>query len=239
MKVLVNGGLNLSELDGWWAEAWDPELGWALQNGHEHGPDAEIEAGDAEDLYRLLETEIIPDFYDRDARGIPLAWVDRIRNSMARLTTQFSTYRMVREYVERYYLPGMQRYQRRIAGDCALGLELQQWRQRIATWWPSLRFGNFDLLREGDLYRVELQGYLGDLTRNDVCVQLYADPTDTLPYVRQMLTPGEALSGAVHGYLYRGTVAADRAADAFTPRFVPMHPEALTPLEANQILWRE
>lgn len=239
MKILVNGGLNLSELDGWWAEAWDPELGWALRDGHEHGMDDQRDANEAEELYQLLEDEVIPAFYERDVRGIPLAWVSRMRKSMARLTTQFSTHRMVREYAGQYYLPGLQRYQRRIADGCALGIELQQWRQRIATHWPGLRFGNLDLTRDGALYRVELQGYLGELTRHDVCVELYADPAGPLSEVRQTLMPGEALSGAVHGYLYRGSVAADRSPAAFTPRFVPMHTEALTPLEANEILWRE
>lgn len=239
MKVLVNGGLNFSELDGWWAEAWDPELGWALQNSQTPGIDAETDRSEADELYRLLETEVIPAFYERDARGIPLAWVSRMRTSMARLTTRFSSYRMVREYAEQYYLPGLQRYQRRIVNHCALGVELQQWQQRIATHWPGLRFGNVEVRREGDVYHIELQAYLGEMTMDEVCVELYADSVGALPGVRQALTPGEALSGALHGYLYRGSVPADRAPAAFTPRFVPMHPEALIPLEANQIHWRE
>ncbi len=96
MKVLVNGGLNLSELDGWWAEAYAPEVGWALGDGLEHDDDPAVDAAEAERLYDLLEYEIIPEFYDRDEDGIPRRWIARVRESMARLTPEFSTNRMMR-----------------------------------------------------------------------------------------------------------------------------------------------
>ncbi len=86
MKVLVNGGINLSELDGWWAEAYTPEVGWALGDGREHGDDPAWDAVEADALYDLLEREVIPEFYARDKSGIPTAWVKRMRESMARLT---------------------------------------------------------------------------------------------------------------------------------------------------------
>jgi len=86
MKVLVNGGINLSELDGWWAEAYTPDVGWALGDGLEHDDDPAWDAIDAETLYDLLEREVIPEFYTRDEEGIPDAWVARMRESMAQLT---------------------------------------------------------------------------------------------------------------------------------------------------------
>ena len=90
MKVLINGGLNLSELDGWWAEAYKPELGWALGDGLEHDNDPAWDATEAEALYRSLEQEVVPEFYARNNQGVPTAWVTRMRESMARLTPQFS-----------------------------------------------------------------------------------------------------------------------------------------------------
>ena len=90
MKVLVNGGINLSELDGWWAEAYAPEVGWALGDGQEHGDDPAWDAVEAEALYELLEREVIPEFYTRDDQGIPTAWIRRMRESMANLTPHFS-----------------------------------------------------------------------------------------------------------------------------------------------------
>lgn len=105
MKVLVNGGLNLSELDGWWAEGYRSEVGWALGDGQEHGNDSAWGASEAERLYHLLEGEVIPEFYTRDESGIPLAWVARMRASMAELTPQFSADRILREYTENHSLP--------------------------------------------------------------------------------------------------------------------------------------
>src|SRR5208337_3567505 len=98
MKVLVNGGINLSELDGWWAEAYTPEVGWALGDGKEHRDDPAWDAEEAEALYALLEQEVIPSFYDRDRDGNPSGWIARMRESMARLTPRFSANRTVREY---------------------------------------------------------------------------------------------------------------------------------------------
>ena len=115
MKVLVNGGLNLSELDGWWAEAYTPEVGWALGDGKEHGDDPAWDAAEAEALYDLLEREVIPEFYTRDENGIPTAWVARMRESMARLTPRFSANRTVREYTEQHYLPAAAAYRERAA----------------------------------------------------------------------------------------------------------------------------
>src|SRR6202142_2813068 len=99
MKVLVNGGLNLSELDGWWAEAYTPDVGWAL--GEHDGVTSD--SRDAEDLYAALEQRVVPEFYDRDDHGIPRRWLARIRASMAALAPTFSSNRMVLEYAERVY----------------------------------------------------------------------------------------------------------------------------------------
>ena len=90
MKVLVNGGLNLSELDGWWAEAYTPEVGWALGDSKEHGEDPAWDTAEAEALYERLEREVIPEFYSRDEQGVPAAWVAGMRESMARLTPHSS-----------------------------------------------------------------------------------------------------------------------------------------------------
>ena len=123
MKVLVNGGLNLSELDGWWAEAYTPEVGWALGDDGKHS-ESEWDAMEAAHLYELLEQQIISEFYDRDSQGIPVRWVRRMRASMAQLTPRFSTNRMLREYVERVYLPTTTKLRNRTADGARLAGEL-------------------------------------------------------------------------------------------------------------------
>jgi hypothetical protein len=110
MKVLVNGGLNLSELDGWWAEAYTPQVGWAIGDGREHNNDPQWDAEGAEGLYALLENEIVPMFYTRAENGVPEDWMRRVRESMATLTPQFSSERMVRQYVEELYAPAAATY---------------------------------------------------------------------------------------------------------------------------------
>ena len=141
MKVLVNGGLNLSELDGWWAEAFRPELGWALGDGREHDGDPAWDAAEAETLYDLLEQEVIPEFYTRDENGIPTAWVARVRESMAQLTPRFSANRTVREYTEQHYIPAAAAFRERAADKGAVGRQVVDWQQALKQRWARLRFG--------------------------------------------------------------------------------------------------
>ena len=133
MKVLVNGGINLSELDGWWAEAYTPEVGWALGDGQEHGDDPAWDAVEADALYDLLEREVIPEFYARDESGIPTAWVKRMRESMARLTPRFSANRAVREYTEQHYLPAAAAYRERAANKGAMGRQMVDWQHAVGS----------------------------------------------------------------------------------------------------------
>jgi starch phosphorylase len=102
MKSAVNGGLQLSVLDGWWAEAYDGDNGWALAGEVDADHDAQ-DARDADRLYALLRDEVVPAFYDRGADGVPAAWVARMRASLRSLVPRFSAGRMLGEYVERVY----------------------------------------------------------------------------------------------------------------------------------------
>ncbi|MGH6827898.1 MAG: alpha-glucan family phosphorylase, partial [Rhizomicrobium sp.] len=149
MKALVNGGLNLSELDGWWAEAYAPDVGWALGDGRKHDDDLAWDAIEAEALYDLLEREVLPEFYTRDEHGIPGAWVSRIRESMARLTHRFSSGRAVCDYTEQYYLPAAAAYLERAAGNGDVGSGIVDWRHALNRDWPALRFGELKVATDG------------------------------------------------------------------------------------------
>src|SRR5208283_2049823 len=163
MKVLVNGGINLSELDGWWAEAYAPEVGWALGDGQEHGDDPAWDAAEAEVLYDLLEREVIPQFYTRDASGIPTAWTKRMRESMAQLTPRFSTNRTVREYTEQHYLPAAAIYHKRSANNGAEGKSIVRWMQTLRGKWATLRFGDVRVETRGAQHLFEVGLFLDDL----------------------------------------------------------------------------
>jgi starch phosphorylase len=237
MKVLVNGGLNLSELDGWWAEAYDPEVGWALGDGLEH-TEPEWDAVEAEHLYTLLEQQIGPEFYARDAQGIPTHWVDRMRASMAHLTPRFSMNRMLRDYVEQIYVPTTAWFRDRTADAARLGRELVAWHKALEQSWPQLHFGQLQVERHEERWHIRVPVYLGMLDPTFVRVELYADAWEGQDVVQAPMVRGEPLSGAVNGYLYGGCVPATRPAEHFTPRIIPRHPAAHVPLEANYILWQ-
>jgi starch phosphorylase len=178
MKVLVNGGLNLSELDGWWAEAYTPEVGWALGDDAEHD-EAGWDMVEAAQLYRLLEDEIVPLFYDRDGMGIPREWVERIRASMATLAPYFSTNRMVREYVEQFYLPAAAAFNKRKAQRGQLARELRQWEVTQKHVWHETHLGQLVVRKQPGGWVFEVQVYLGAVSPEAVQVQVYADANST------------------------------------------------------------
>jgi starch phosphorylase len=238
MKVLVNGGINLSELDGWWAEAYTPEVGWSLGDGQEHGDDPAWDAAEAEALYDLLEREVIPEFYRRDEQGIPGAWVARMRESMARLTPHFSTNRAVREYTEQYYLPAATNYRKRAADKGAIGAQLVDWRHALDQKWATLRFGDVRLDTKDEQHTIEAQVYLDDLDPEVVRVELYADGVNGSPSEHVQMTRVRQLVGASNGYAYRAAVPAARPATDYTARLIPRRDGVAVPLEDAHILWQ-
>jgi starch phosphorylase len=238
MKVLVNGGLNLSELDGWWAEAYEPEVGWALGDGQEHGDDAGWDAAEADALYTLLEHEVVPSFYTRDARGIPHAWIAKMRASMARLTPRFSTNRVVREYTDTYYVPAAARYRARGADKAALGTQLVGWTHDLAQHWSDARFGAIRTTTQETGHHISVEVYLGRLGPEAVRAELYAEAANGREPERHALARGRKLDGPGNGYEYHASIPAVRAPDDYTPRLLPYHPAALLPLEAHEILWQ-
>jgi len=236
MKVLVNGGLNLSVLDGWWAEAYTPDVGWAVGDGKEHGDDPAYDRADAEALYAVLENQIIPEFYNRDEKGIPRAWVARIRESMARLTPEFSANRTVRQYTEEHYLSAAAAYACRAADKGRAGADLLKWKTEIARHWDSIRFGSLKVDAQDGEMIFEVDVYLGRLDPNTVRVELYADAQDGGPLAIQDMDRKER-SGVSGAYVYSTRTPATRPAGDFTPRLKPYHPLAL-PTEVDRMLWQ-
>jgi starch phosphorylase len=238
MKVLVNGGLNFSERDGWWAEAYSPQVGWAIGDGLEHGDDPQLDAREAEAMYTLLEREVVPEFYERSANGMPSKWLERIRESMARLTPQFSASRTIQEYTEKHYLPAASAYRERAANDSALGTELLKWRYRIAREWHTVSFGTVSVETHDNLHVFRVQVLPGNLPLDDLKVELYANPLQVGDSVIETMTACDQCTDANGTVTYSAQVAATRAAGDYTPRIVPHHPGVSVPLEAGQILWQ-
>jgi starch phosphorylase len=237
MKVLVNGGINLSELDGWWAEAYTPEVGWALGDGQEHGDDPSWDAAEAAALYDLLEREVIPEFYDRNEQGIPTAWVARMRESMARLTPRFSANRTVREYTEGHYIPAAAAYRKRAADKGAVGAQVTNWQHTLEQNWATLRFGDMKVVSDAGRHMFEVEVYLGSLDPHSVRVDLYADGVNGGESERQEMRRGQQLTEA-NGYIYSAQMSATRPSTDYTACVIPQQDGVAIPLEATQILWQ-
>jgi starch phosphorylase len=238
MKVLVNGGINLSELDGWWAEAYRPEVGWALGDRQEHGDDPAWDAAEAEALYERLEQEVIPEFYARNEKGIPTAWVARMRESMARLTPRFSASRTVREYTEHHYLPAAGAYRVRAADKGAAARKLVDWQNALAPKWAALRFGAVTVETQGEQHVIAVEVFLKDASPDTVRVELYADGVNGGSPVRQEMKRVRELAGAPGGCVYSAAVSAARPPADYTARVIPHCSGVAVPLEAAHILWQ-
>jgi starch phosphorylase len=238
MKVLVNGGINLSELDGWWVEAYSREVGWALGDGREHGEDPAWDTAEAEALYTLLEQEVIPQFYVRDGNDVPAAWVARMRESMARLTPQYSSNRTVREYTEQHYLPAAQRFIERAAQHGARGLEIAAWQLALQRQWNTLRFGSVKIETTAGQHRFEIAANLGGLSEA-VQVEIFAEGQGGGAPERHRAVSVQRVADAGGSRVFCAAVPATRPAADYTARMVPFMDGVSVPLEANPILWQK
>jgi glycogen phosphorylase len=237
MKVLVNGGLNVSELDGWWDEAYTPQVGWALGDRHDHETDPAWDKAEAERLYELLEQDIIPAFYERNAEGIPTGWVNRMRESMARLTPRFSSNRCLREYTETYYLPAAAAYGQRAADKGALGRQLTDWKKSISEKWAELAFKDLRVSTNEESHCFEIQLVLGSLAKEEVSIALYAEGLDGHAPACYQAAPAESSATPSGSVLYKAFVPAQRPAHHYTPRAIPLHAHLSAPLECSLITW--
>jgi len=238
MKVLVNGGINLSELDGWWAEAYTPKVGWALGDGREHGDDPSWDAKEANALYDLLEQEVVPEFYERTGDGIPVAWVARMRESMARLTPRFSANRAVCEYTEQHYLPAAETFRSRTANKGESERKAVDWRHGLEQKWDALRFGEVKVETRGEQHIFEIEIHLDGLDPNAVRVELYADGVNGADPVIQEMKPIIQPETVSAGTEYQAVVPSDRPAEDYTARLMPYCDGVAIPLEDQRILWQ-
>jgi starch phosphorylase len=178
MKAALNGALNLSILDGWWDEYYDGENGWAIPSADAAGDSAERDALEAEALYDLIENHVVPQFYDRNNDGIPERWVQKIRHTLATLSPALSADRMVRQYVERLYVPATALGRRLRAEDFRAARELAAWKATVQAAWPDVAVDEVESGLEdgsaevGESLTVRARVRLGGLEASDVSVQL-------------------------------------------------------------------
>ncbi|MCU1415503.1 MAG: glgP [Microbacteriaceae bacterium] len=245
MKAALNGSLNLSILDGWWAEFYDEENGWAIPSADSAGDSAERDKLEANSMYDLIEYQIAPRFYDRDKDAVPKRWVESIRHTLSTLSPELSADRMVREYVERLYLPAAASA-RAIAKDkYAPARALAAWKSRLVEAWPSVSVahvesGGVDSVPQvGDELHVRAQVNIDGLSPDDLKVEVVfgrAREGDTLVDTDRIELTADPASGTGSMVEYSGTVALTRAGSfGYNVRVVPNNPLLASPAELGLI----
>ena len=178
MKAAANGALNLSVLDGWWCEGYSPAVGWAIGSGEIYENPEEQDYIESQALYNLLEREVIPLFFNRDASDLPRGWIAMVKESLKHIASYFNTNRMVMEYTKRFYLPAAE-YHGILEADMYSGTKaLACWVKKVSTSWPGIEVVRLDAPNTkasvvGDDFPVEADVNLGGLTDEDVFVELY------------------------------------------------------------------
>lgn len=257
MKAAANGVLNLSTLDGWWDDAWrraeaetDDDcavtIGWAIGRGEVYDDPEEQDQIEAEALYALLERDVVPCFYERNDDNLPRHWIAAMKSSIGALCHYFNTHRMVREYTERFYLPGAAHYDHLAAEGMARAKALAAWKQRVKEHWPQVRFESFgtsslEELRVGQEVNAHATLHLGPLTPEDVSVELVLgiiDSSETLLPLRTY--PMKAIGGGGAGS-YRFEAEAitcqNSGLHGVAVRAVPHHSDLATKYIPGLILW--
>ena len=237
MKAALNGVLNLSIRDGWWDEWCDGQNGWAIPTADGVSDAERRDDLEAQALYDLIEGQVVPHFYTRDERGIPVGWLGMIRHTLATLAPKVQATRMVAEYVERLYTPAATSGRVLGASGFAAAKTLAAWKARVRAAWPSVRVdhvavvGLGEVARVGDELTIRVDAMLGDLAPEDVSVQVvYGRATegdDLVDYQVARLSDFTPLEEGV--VRFEGLVPLERSgAFGYGVRVVPNHPLLIT-----------
>lgn len=236
MKVALNGGLNLSVLDGWWDEWHDDDNGWVIPTADQvDDPDAR-DAAEAAALYDVLEQQVVPTFYDRDDEGVPRRWLAMVRHTLSTLGPKVQATRMVADYVAHLYVPAAAAGAALAADDRAGAVALAGWKSRVRAAWPQVSVDHVDSggvgesPQVGDRLHVQAWVALGDLTPDDVEVQVVHGAVGASDEIAEFtvtaLTLGDTYEADRYGYA--GDVELTATGPfGYTVRVVPRHP-ALT-----------
>jgi starch phosphorylase len=246
MKATANGVLNLSILDGWWAEAYAPELGWAIGRGEIYDDPDEQDRVEAEALYELLEREVAPSFYERGGDGLPHRWLDRMKASLRDLCSFFNTHRMVQEYTERLYLPAAAQARGLTADGMARARALAEWKAHVRKEWPNVQVvaaeaGPIEDLHVGDQISVRAWVRLGGLSPDDVTVECTFGPLDIdgeiveAEPITMQATGDHSEKG--HPFEVHAIPCRRSGRYGFSVRVLPNHPDLVTPFLPGLITW--
>ena len=245
MKIAVNGGPNISVLDGWWCEGYAPENGWAIGRGEEYDDPEAQDALESQALYDLLEQEVVPTFYERRGSGVPRKWVQMMKANLRSVCPVFNTNRMVQEYAERLYLPALGRARKLGANALADARALAAWQKSLRSRWHAIKVISTELdtrgqFTVGDELAVRAEIDLGEISPDDVSVEVYEGDVDAQrhiqnPTVVPLACEGRGGDGA---WRYAGSIPCRGAGrHGCILRILPRHPDLGNPHDTGLILW--
>ena len=244
MKVIPNGGLNLSILDGWWCEGYDTDTGWAIGAGEDYNDIDYQDAVESKNLYDVLEHDLIPLFYNRQNDNLPRGWISMMKSSMSKLGPLFSTNRMVKEYTETYYMKALDNWKSLSKEDFTKTRSLVQWKQHIKANWDRVKINNSEISKSGVevgvALKVKSEIQLGDLSPDDVVVQIYSGPLDIDRNIIQsspenMIHLELSENGA---YIYEGYIPCDESGlFGYSIRIFPAHADMADNFSLELMRW--
>ena len=249
MKAMFNGALQFSTLDGWWDEAWKPDnsLGWAIGKGEDYDDPDYQDSVELQTLYKVLESEIIPDFYERGRDNLPRAWVKRMKAALVEFGPRFHSHRMVQDYVDSAYIPACRNHANLYRDNFAAARELSAWRMDIMTKWGNLKICDVETTPDETLYvgqavDVTARVFLADIPARYVRLEIYLgqlgqDNSFTNRQLLVMEPTGQSEDGWQR---YQGSLDPVEAGRfGFTVRAVPVHPLLPTPYSFGLLRWAE
>ncbi len=245
MKAAVNGVLNCSTLDGWWADTFNPEIGWAIGSGEMYEDEDYQDKIESEALYDILEKEIVPLFYQRDKNRVPWEWTEIIKRNLEHVCPVYITTRMVEDYTRKAYIPCYQRLQRLREDGWKKAKEVTEWQHMIGNAWSEVKVGqvitsDFLEIHTGDSVEVHAKIHLGDLKPEDVCVegvigQLGGNRNLQNPVRFPLEFNGLDKEG---DYLYTGVIQCNFSGNhGYAVRVLPFHEDLNNPLNMGLVEW--
>ena len=244
MKAAANGGLNMSVLDGWWAEGYQVGLGWAIGSGEEYENPAYQNQIESQTIYNLLEKTIVPLFYERGRDNLPREWIGMMKKSMQTLAARFNSHRMLEDYVHRFYLPSAVNWNK-IQSDRFSGVRnLSAWINRVKTSWQQLRILETKTdsragIQAGGSLKAEVTLHLGLLSPNDVSVDIYYGRVDSkADFLDRSTLTLHDFTQKGNQTVFRGEIPCqDVGRFGFRVRVLPSHPLLSNPYSLDLILW--
>lgn len=244
-KAAANGVLNASILDGWWPEGFDGKNGWAIGEEREFRDPDEQDEADSRSLYALLEDELVPLYFDRDASGLPSRWLDRVRDAIATLTPAFSTHRMLQDYTDKLYLNAIHMGQRYAGDSFDLARRVSAWKGMMSRIWESIRIEapapQQAKATVGQHIELSARLHLGALDPANVQVEIchgrLLNGNGAMPEFEVVPMRARAASGDGNYEFAGKVVLSEGGSHGIGIRVVPAHPDLVSKHELGLIRW--